>query len=52
MLRGLGIFRPRAAIPNAIIHPETGELNQRIRDVEQGPDGLLYVTTDHEAGQC
>ena len=33
-----------------IIHPETGELNQRIRDVKQGPDGLLYVTTDHEAG--
>jgi glucose/arabinose dehydrogenase len=26
------------------------ELNQRIRDVKQGPDGLLYVTTDHEAG--
>jgi glucose/arabinose dehydrogenase len=26
------------------------ELNQRIRDVRQGPDGLLYLTTDHEAG--
>ena len=26
------------------------ELNQRIRDVKQGPDGLLYLTTDHEAG--
>jgi aldose sugar dehydrogenase len=25
-------------------------LNQRIRDVQQGPDGLLYLTTDHEAG--
>ena len=22
----------------------------RHRDVKQGPDGLLYVTTDHEAG--
>ena len=26
------------------------ELKQRIRDVKQGPDGLLYATTDHEAG--
>jgi len=26
------------------------ELEQRIRDVRQGPDGLLYLTTDHEAG--
>jgi glucose/arabinose dehydrogenase len=26
------------------------ELKQRIRDVKQGPDGLLYLTTDHEAG--
>ena len=30
--------------------PLLTELNQRIRDVKQGPDGLLYVTTDHEAG--
>ena len=26
------------------------ELKQRIRDVKQGPDGLVYLTTDHEAG--
>jgi glucose/arabinose dehydrogenase len=26
------------------------ELKQRIRDVSQGPDGLLYLTTDQEAG--
>lgn len=26
------------------------ELRQRIRDVRQGPDGLLYVLTDEEAG--
>jgi glucose/arabinose dehydrogenase len=26
------------------------ELKQRIRDVKQAPDGLIYVTTDHEAG--
>jgi glucose/arabinose dehydrogenase len=27
-----------------------GELRQRIRDVRQGPDGLLYVLTDAENG--
>lgn len=27
-----------------------GELHQRIRDVKAGPDGLLYVATDEEAG--
>jgi aldose sugar dehydrogenase len=26
------------------------ELKQRIREVRQGPDGLLYVLTDEEAG--
>lgn len=26
------------------------ELRQRIRDVRQGPDGLLYVLTDEENG--
>jgi glucose/arabinose dehydrogenase len=26
------------------------DLRQRIRDVRQGPDGLLYVTTDMEEG--
>jgi aldose sugar dehydrogenase len=26
------------------------DLHQRIRDVRQGPDGLLYVLTDEEAG--
>jgi len=26
------------------------DLKQRIRDVRQGPDGLLYVVTDEEAG--
>jgi glucose/arabinose dehydrogenase len=26
------------------------ELRQRIRDVRQGPDGLLYVLTDEDAG--
>jgi glucose/arabinose dehydrogenase len=27
-----------------------GDLHQRIRDVKQGPDGLLYVATDEEKG--
>jgi glucose/arabinose dehydrogenase len=26
------------------------DLHQRIRDVKQGPDGLLYVATDEEQG--
>ena len=30
--------------------PILGELNQRIRDVRQGPDGLLYLTTDEADG--
>jgi glucose/arabinose dehydrogenase len=28
-----------------------GDLDERIRDVEQGPDGLLYVLTDAEEGR-
>ena len=27
------------------------ELRQRFRDVQQGPDGLIYVVTDHDDGQ-
>ena len=30
--------------------PLIGELSQRIRDIQQGPDGLLYVLTDEEEG--
>jgi glucose/arabinose dehydrogenase len=26
------------------------ELHQRIRDVRQGPDGLIYVLTDEDDG--
>jgi glucose/arabinose dehydrogenase len=26
------------------------ELHQRIRDVRQGPDGLIYVVTDEDDG--
>jgi glucose/arabinose dehydrogenase len=28
-----------------------GNLNERIRDVEQGPDGLLYLLTDNPRGR-
>lgn len=28
-----------------------GELGNRIRDVQQGPDGFLYVVTDEEDGR-
>jgi glucose/arabinose dehydrogenase len=27
------------------------DLSQRVRDVRQGPDGWLYVLTDHSNGQ-
>ncbi len=27
-----------------------GELRQRIREVRQGPDGLLYLLTDEDNG--
>ena len=28
------------------------ELRQRIRDVRQGPDGLLYLLTDETPARC
>ena len=30
--------------------PMLAELRQRIRDVRQGPDGLLYLLTDEDNG--
>ncbi|MHC8411119.1 PQQ-dependent sugar dehydrogenase [Pseudomonas sp. Hz4] len=35
-----------------VVHEERllGELNKRIRDVRQGPDGYVYVLTDEEDG--
>ena len=32
-------------------HRYLGELSERIRDVQQGPDGLLYLVTDNSAGR-
>jgi glucose/arabinose dehydrogenase len=28
-----------------------GVLNQRVRDVEQGPDGYIYLLTDEDNGK-
>jgi glucose/arabinose dehydrogenase len=28
-----------------------GDLNKRLRDVRQGPDGWLYLLTDEDEGQ-
>ena len=35
---------------DAVTHEETVELDIRIRDVEQGPDGSVYVLTDDTDG--
>ncbi|AKV08682.1 oxidoreductase [Pseudomonas fluorescens NCIMB 11764] len=37
---------------DTVVHEERlmGELNKRIRDVRQGPDGYLYVLTDEDDG--
>lgn len=34
-----------------VIGEESITIGQRVRDVKQGPDGYLYVLTDHEEGQ-
>ena len=39
---------------NRVVHEEVlfkGTLNQRVRDVEQGPDGLIYLLTDEDNGR-
>ncbi len=42
------VFNPRGLPVRR--YPLIGELAQRIRDVQQGPDGLLYVLTDEDDG--
>lgn len=32
-------------------HPVLSDLGQRVRDVRQGPDGLIYILTDQSDGQ-
>jgi glucose/arabinose dehydrogenase len=44
----------RLKIENGLVTKETryiGNPRQRVRDVQQGPDGLLYVITDSPQGQ-
>jgi len=36
---------------NRVVHEERLEFNQRVRDVREGPDGLLYVLTDSAQGE-
>lgn len=51
-------FAPSGQVQRVVFseHGETGrepllrDLHQRIRDVRQGPDGLLYVLTDEDEG--
>ena len=35
---------------NVILRQALTDLRKRIRDVRQGPDGLLYVLTEEEDG--
>ncbi|NEO57708.1 MAG: PQQ-dependent sugar dehydrogenase, partial [Okeania sp. SIO3B5] len=34
-----------------VVTQESISIGQRVRDVRQGPDGLLYVLTDQPNGQ-
>jgi aldose sugar dehydrogenase len=36
---------------NRVVHEERLKFDQRIRDVREGPDGLLYVLTDSPKGE-
>lgn len=36
---------------NRVVHEERLEIGQRVRDVREGPDGLLYVLTDSPQGE-
>jgi glucose/arabinose dehydrogenase len=43
----------RLEMKNGAVVKETrylGELKSRVRDVAQGPDGFLYIVTDHDNG--
>lgn len=35
----------------SVVGEESITIGQRVRDVRQGPDGYLYILTDHENGQ-
>lgn len=44
------VFDAQGRIQRNGIRPVLAELKQRIRDVRQGPDGLLYLTIDEARG--
>jgi hypothetical protein len=54
---GLDLFSPRNHFrtvfnrPHVVAGEENIALGSRIRDVEQGPDGAIYLLTDHPDGQ-
>jgi glucose/arabinose dehydrogenase len=51
-LRPGGLVRLRIADGRAVGEERyLGELGERIRDVRQGPDGLIYLLTDHPRGR-
>ena len=41
----------RATLVAWVIWKRIGELHERIRDVQEGPDGLIYVLTDAAKGR-
>ncbi len=45
------VFRYEVDTKGNVRQAETIQLGQRVRDVRQGPDGFLYVLTDHSAGR-
>ena len=51
-LPSIVIPHPIASRPTEELRRESllGELRQRIREVRQGPDGLLYLLTDEDDG--
>lgn len=46
-----GIERIEIDAAGNAVERQTIDINQRVRDVRQGPDGLLYVLTDQSNGQ-
>ena len=44
------VFNDTGQVQRNGIRTVLSELKQRIRDVRQGPDGLLYLTTDEADG--
>lgn len=50
-LVGQAVQRIELDAAGNVVGQQAIEINQRVRDVRQGPDGLLYVLTDESNGQ-